>query len=386
MNYFKNICLALFLVGSVISCTEIYNPDISSDTQALVVEGLITNDSGPYTVKLSMAKPLPFDSVGVTSYTVRGATVTITDNNNKTYSLSEYVSGTYITSANFQAKIGDVYKLHIKTKSGNIYESNPEKLLPPQTYDSVRGFSIYENYVNSDNEVINVAGADVRLDLFSSCSASDSVPACRFSPLLILQYWYTYRDVDNDDNEILSYHWVNFGWKTYKLNSIENISEEKIPSINPSIQNHSICFIPYNVSSYALYLPSSTPILIYYLKVNQYTLNHDSYRFYKSANNQLSASGKLFDPISSQLYSNMNCLNDASKIVVGLFEVSSVKKYAFALELKNSKKTVLVNSTEYLKIPETSFSQYKEWDLIGNPPDNDSAYIYIPLPDWWYHQ
>jgi hypothetical protein len=388
MNYFKNICLFALLILTFIQCTEIYNPDITSSTEALVVEGLITNDSGPYTVKLSIAKVLNFDSVDATTYTEKGATVTITDNQNRTYKLTESTAGTYVTSKTFKAEIGNTYKLHIKTKKGNTFESNSEKLLPPQTYDSIRGLSTYEDYVNSDNTVESIAGADIRMDFFNSYSSSDSVPACRFYPFIALQYRYSSWDKNELTDEVIGYyHWVNFGWATYKLNSIENITSEKIPSSSPTIKNHSICFVPFFAYNYALYLGTSSVSYVYYLKVHQYTMNHDSYLFYSSAINQLSASGKIFDPINSQLYTNMKCTNNSSKIVVGLFEVSSVKKHAFVITLKDSRKTVIVNSAEYLDISETGFYRYKVWDdPQSSPPKNDPDYIVIPLPDWWYHQ
>ena len=384
MNHFKNICLIVLLSVFFIRCTEIYTPNISSDTEALIVEGLISNEAGPFTIKLSMAKPLPFDSVGVTRFTVRYATLTITDNDNKRYALRESTPGNYITPLTFNTKIGNLYKLSIKTKDGNSYESNFEKLLPPLTYDSIRGIYSTEDYINENAELLSVEGADIRVDLFNSLSNSESVPSCRFSSNITTQYLYKYRDRDINGDEIMAYHWVVFGWRTYKLNSIENITEEKSASSNPLIKNHAIGFIPFDMSSYGLIIPP--PIIIYYLRVNQYTMNNDSYTFYKGANNQLSASGKIFDPITSQLHGNMKCVNDPSKNVLGLFEVSSVNDRAFLMVRSILYKKVSVTSAVIMDVAKINEFQYRIWDYPDEyAPKNDTTYIPIPFPSWWYH-
>lgn len=383
MNHFKNICLIVLLIIAFIRCTEVYNPNVSSDTKALIVEGLITDEAGPFTIKLFEAVPISFDSV-VDSKTVSGAKLIVTENENKTYVLTETTAGTYSTPSNFITKVGNSYKLHITTKDGNIYESNAEKLLSPQTYDSIRGIRATEDYLNGNNELQHAAGADILVNLFKSLS--DSVVSCRFNSKIVIQYLYTARDLDLNGKEITDWHWVCFGWSTYDLNSTENITEEKNATTNSLIQNHSIGFMPFATASYGFDTPYATSI-IYYLRVSQYTMNDDSYRFYKGANNQLSASGKIFDPITSQLYGNMKCVSNSSKIVLGLFEVSSVKQHGFIVRGSSSANDVFVTKTTPQDVPNSSYSQYKVWD--SNPiskPKNDSLYTPIPFPGWWYHQ
>ncbi|MCF8453714.1 MAG: DUF4249 domain-containing protein [Pedobacter sp.] len=375
------IALTFFLSGA---CTEIYHPEIDAEVEALVVEGLITNEPGPYLVKLTMAKPLPYDSASSDRFAVTGAKVWITDNERRSILLAEKSPGDYMTPNSFSAIVGNDYVLHIRTRAGVTYDSNSEKLLPPQTYDTARALYSYQNYVDKESELQEVAGADVRLDLFSNSDLAEEVHACRFAPTLFFQYWYTYRDRDINGNEIMTYHWNNFGWKTYKMNTTENITPEKDASASPTINNHPVCFIPSKAESFRLTLPPLT--ITNYLKVDQYTLNHDSYRFYKGANSQLSASGKLFDPINAQLYSNVRCSSDNSNIALGLFEVSSVSRHAFLININNRHKTAEVKSVSYMSTPPNNDFHYKVWDAPGDAPATDSDYIPIPLPSWWYHQ
>lgn len=375
--------ILVFFVLPFYQCTEVYYPEISSDTEALVVEGLITQEAGPYSIKLTMAKPLRFDSTGVNAYAVRLAKVTITENDKTRYTLIENSPGVYTTPANFRAIIGNYYKLTVQTKDGFSYVSNSEKLPPPQTVDSIKSETVTQNYVNAKMEEVAVRGAEVRADLFSAVSNDSDIPSCRFSSVLTYQYWWTYRDRDINGNEIMAYHWVNFGWKNYVLNSFDNITDEKKPSISPVIKNHSLCFIPYEPEAYNLMF--SDPKVIFYVRVNQFTLNHDSYRFYLSAKNQLSATGKLFDPINSQLYGNMRCDNNKDRIVLGLFEVSSVTQHSFVVELSNWKRTAKVRYADYVEIPKNNDFLFRDWDEMSAPPANDPTYIPIPLPGWWYH-
>jgi hypothetical protein len=383
MSYFKNICLIVLLGVSFIRCTEIYKPDISSDTQALIVEGLITDEAGPFTIKLSMAKPLQFDSVNSTTYAVRFATLTVTDNESKTYELKESTPGNYVMPETFKSKIGNIYKLQIKTKDGNSYESNPEKLLPPQTYDSIHGILSTQDYINSKNEVQHVEGVDIMVDLFKSLSTTDLVQSNRFKFNVIIQYLFITTEMDPDTGkESTNWHWFHVGWNTFSLNSMENITEERSGTSNSLIKNHSVGFMPFKASSYGLTM--SYPNIIHYLRVSHYTMNNDSYLFYKKANNQLSASGKIFDPITSQLYGNIKCVNDPSKKVLGLFEVSSVKQYGFLIGELLLNNLVSIYKVAALDVPQFGGFKYKVWDNIGSPP-KDPDYTIIPYPSWWYH-
>ncbi|MBV5281403.1 MAG: DUF4249 domain-containing protein [Paludibacter sp.] len=384
MIYLKKICFVVLLIITLIGCTEVYIPEVNNDTQALIVEGLITDGAGPFTIKLSMAKPLSFDSVGAAE-SVLDAKLVIMDNEDRVFILDEAGSGNYSTPTNFKPQIGNSYKLHIETTDGSIYESKVEKLLPPQSLDSIRGFYTTNNYLNANNELLNATGADICVDLFKSLSATASVPSCRFVSNVTVQYQYRITGTDEFNNPTNDWFWFYFGWDTFNLNGTENITDEKVASPNPVKQNHSIGFMPLTPANYGFSIPYES-LIVYYLRVNQYTMNSDSYRFYKDANTQLSANGKIFDPIASQLYGNMKCVNNSSKIVLGLFEVSSVKLHAFILRGSSYDQTVSVYKAPIVDVPSAMFNVYKIWAGIpSGKPQNDPYYTPIPFPGWWYH-
>jgi len=381
MIKFKIIYLGLLMLVAGIGCTEIYIPDISTNTQALIVEGLVTNGSGPFSIKLSLATPLNSIAVG-DSYMVMDAKLSIKDNENKTFELINQRNGYYITPNTFSTKTGNSYILHIETKDGSIYESNPQQLLPAQSYDSIRGIYTTKSYLNYSKDLTAVTGADIRMDLYKKAPTTNFVPSCRFFSTITLQYIYTYTETNPlTGAPITSWHWVLFGWKNFKLNSDENISEEKSITTNSSILNHSIGFMPFATSSYNFYTPPF-PSVSYYLRVDQYTMNDDAYRFYKGANDQLAATGKIFDPITSQLYGNMKCINNPAKIVLGLFEVSSVLQHGFTVRL--GYKSVSVTKALVMDVPYNDEFKYKVSDDPTSSPDSPD-YRIIPFPAWWYH-
>ena len=189
MIQLKNIFLIIMLAMVFSRCTEIYNPVINSNAEALIVEGLITNEAGPFTIKLTKAVPFPFDSVSI-SRDVTGAKVTVTDKYTSTTTFSDVGRGNYVLPASFKSKIGNSYKLHVETTDGNIYESGFETLLPPQNFDSIRGYYASQSYMDPDNNYKSTDGGDIRVDLFSSVPKSAAPPLCRFNANVTVQYTY----------------------------------------------------------------------------------------------------------------------------------------------------------------------------------------------------
>ena len=378
MIHLKNSFLALLIILIFSRCSEVYNPKIDSNADALIVEGLITDGEGPFSIKLTKAVLFSSDSTSEINY-VTGAKLTVNDNENNSVDLIDAGLGTYTLPTGFKAKIGNSYKLHILTTDGNIFESNDQKLLSPQSYDSIHASYGTQGYLDKNNVYKKVGGAIIEEDLFQNISNLDSVPVCRFNSVITLQYIFPLYTPS-----ITDWHWIYFGWESFQLNSIENITDEKSLSSNSILKNHSLGFMPFDALSYGYVMPLNSDVY-YYLRINQYTMNHDSYLFYKGANKQLAATGKIFDPVTAQLYGNLKCVNNPTKTVLGLFEVSSVTQQAFVVTLVVSDKSVKITKVPYIFVPGTTEKEYKVWD--GNPllKPKDPSYDYIPMPDWWYH-
>ncbi|OON70551.1 DUF4249 domain-containing protein [Hymenobacter sp. CRA2] len=125
-------CFPLFLtllaagLGLLSSCTDVVPVDLPEPEPQLAVEGNITDQPGPYTIRLTKTgayfteQELP---------AVRGAELTLTDNEGTTETLRETAPGVYQTSR-IQGKIGNQYTLTIKTEGEEYRAATEIKRVP----------------------------------------------------------------------------------------------------------------------------------------------------------------------------------------------------------------------------------------------------------------
>jgi len=359
----------------IVGCTELYVPNVGTDQEALVVEGLITNGSGPFFVKLT--KALPYNSVlAAKSAYVSDALLSITDSEGQSFDLTYHAGGIYWLPSTFIAVTGRSYILHIVTSDGDTYESDAQKLLMPIKIDTLYSKSVTKNYLNDDGILIPVLGYEVRANLFHAVSSDNPMPLCRFESDVVVQYQYTFIEIDRQTMMPKDWSWFVFGWNTFDLDETSNITEERSTSSKAEIKDHYLCFIPKQTAIYGIStFPDAS--MIYYYRLKQYTINDDTYRFYEEANKQLAASGKIFDPIASQLYGNMHCTSNPTKKALGLFEVSSVTPASYLVR----RSTIPV---PYISsIPSRGETRYKFYPDAR--PTNDSEFVAKPYPYWWSH-
>ena len=321
---FLIVTLILFIAG----CKKVYNPEINTNLEILVVEGLITDSNGPNTIKLS--KTAPFGSE-TNKKMVSGAKLQVKNNHDQTYFLTETSYGIYSLPSNFKPVTGDSYALFIQTKNGDRYMSNPQKLLPTPSFDSIHGFVsnkayLYENqHLDQVQKVIN--GAYVLLNFQNDNSGL--VPKNRFKNQILLEWWGFSQ----------KYKLFGYCWNTVFLDLDENITGPAQTVNGTETENHSLCFLPRDQVYYDL-TDSLDKLYNLVLTVQQYNLNDDSYEFYKGANVQLDSDGKIFDPIASQLYGNIKCISDPQKLAFGLFEVSSTQSKTYLIKMDPNSNTV----------------------------------------------
>lgn len=133
----KNSILIFFLMICVDSCVEVFEyPDTTYANADVVVDGVITNEPGPYTVKLSRTV-----QVGSTVGAVRisNAKVTVFSNTGESEVLPETnLPGTYKTHpSGIRGEVGSEYWVKIELPDGRIVESLPDKLNPVGNIDSL---------------------------------------------------------------------------------------------------------------------------------------------------------------------------------------------------------------------------------------------------------
>ncbi len=115
-KYFSHSLFAFVLVFS--SCTKVIDIDLNSKDPQIVIEGNVTDQAGPYTVRITQS--VNFSATN-TFPEVTGASVTIADNASNSELLTEVSPGVYQTNT-LQGVPGRTYTLTV-IANGKTYTS-----------------------------------------------------------------------------------------------------------------------------------------------------------------------------------------------------------------------------------------------------------------------
>ncbi|MDT3740907.1 MAG: DUF4249 domain-containing protein [Candidatus Kapabacteria bacterium] len=125
MNIIKKIFFLIAIAIMFNSCEEVINVELNNAAPQIVIEGVVTDRDGPYTIKISKTgnyfEPNVFPPV-------TGAVVVISDNTGNTDSLIETTAGSYQTTK-LKGVIGNTYNLTVNI-DGKEYKSFSTMLSP----------------------------------------------------------------------------------------------------------------------------------------------------------------------------------------------------------------------------------------------------------------
>ncbi|QMW06148.1 DUF4249 domain-containing protein [Spirosoma foliorum] len=286
----------LLVLVLVISCVTEYQPDSISIPPALVVEGLITDQPGPYFVKLTRTADYSYKSLNLLE---TGATVIISDDlGNKETLIEQSPGGNYRTSS-IQGVAGRTYKLTIKTQNGEQYESETEqiKASPPigRLYYEYR----YQSGA-SDNGQAN--GWDVYVD-----SKDPETPGDFYR-----WEWAHYEFTNVCKLVYVTNHYEGIPccsdcWDITRcyINCINIMSDVNING--NSISRQFITRVPYTSGEK------------YYLEVTQQRLSKGIYEFFKAARQQVTNTGGLFDAAPGSIVGNIHSVSGSGAAAYGYF-------------------------------------------------------------------
>ncbi len=340
------------IILSLAACKQEYYPVIDRTMGALVVEGLVTNLKEPCKVKLTLTNA--YDTA-LTNEGILGANVLIKDDAGNSYKMLEepILKYYYSDPAAFATTVGRSYSLHIEMPGGDVYESAPQKLLEPATIDSIHGIITNKVYWYQDQlgTIIskNVYGAETFADIGYS---SDSVFQFRFDNTLMKCYSFMYMYTPEMRIAKVPFPigkscpgavcpYLMYCWKKFDLKTAVDLSSLTHNQAIKKIVNSPDCFFPFDTSYYPVVYVKDTcaldslqrygcsPLRIpggpegKVVETRLYALNQTAAVYYQELNKQLTAEGKLFDPIAVQLRGNVKCISNPSKVALGLFEVSA---------------------------------------------------------------
>ncbi len=277
------------------ACVDAYKPSIAPAPKDIVVEGLITNQAVPYTIKIGRLKNV----YGSFSDVVTGATVSVSDNDGNVFAFLEKIKGVYESDPNvFTGIIGKIYTLKIVTKEGNIYQSSAEKLNDNPAIESItntykdatsgnEGFYVYLSFKDLPEEGNFYRWESTLYSIKPRCG--DINPCC--DPC-----WDVYKKPDN----IIISSDENYNGK---LNS-----------------NQEIFVVPYSSRSTA------------FINIVQYSTSASTYQFWKQLRKQISSVGSIFDPTPATIAGNIENINNKDEKVYGLFSAASISITPYSIK------------------------------------------------------
>lgn len=305
----KKISLFLLILLVVTACIDEFWPDISDYDNIMVVDGTLTNDPGPYTVRLSMTSDV--DNPGYIPFT--GCSVTIEDDSGNTESLTETEPGTYITSADgFRGLIGRKYRIRIYTPVGKTYSSPFQELLAPVGIDSVYAEVEYHETADSYHDL---AGLQFFVDTYRAETDSNfylwklvetyEFHSDFFIDYLFMGYWKQFNDRDS----------VHTCWTTQ--NVFEFFTAHTLNLTDPILIRYPLHYV--DTETRRLQIK-------YSLFVQQFTIGADAYSFFDQIRNLMVDAGKLYTKQPYPITGNVTNNDDPGEPVLGYFLVGGIDK------------------------------------------------------------
>lgn len=282
--------LILFLINS---CIAEYIPVTDEPAELLNVEGLITDQPGINTIKVSktisiwtrhIAKPL------------KGCKVSISDDLGQIFNLKEINNGIYITDSSvFRGRVGRTYTLHIETTTDEVnysYNSFPVEMKPVPPVDK-----IYYEKIQSESGPYPVEGCRIYID------THDPSGICRFFRWEYAETW-EFRIPYNVPNKIC---WISNNSSAIYIKNASHMPESRI-----------VRFPVLTITD-----PVDRLSEKYSLLVSQYSMNDDEYLYWERLNNTLEQVGGLYDQVPAIIPNNIYCVEDPDRKILGYFSVSA---------------------------------------------------------------
>jgi hypothetical protein len=351
-NILPKIEMLLFLFAST-ACREIYEPVLENGEHILIIEALMTDAVEEYFVKLSYTSPFNSPDTG---NPLSGASVWVTDysdNSIQTYTESKAGYYSFLPDLTSKGINGHTYTLHIKTPEGELYESSPEMLNAPVRVDSVYGFI--------KNRVVLTATSDngsVSYQTQPYIDIAADIRTISTSNVRLKSDWL-FEMIDHHDEVLGQPPPPTYRWTFYKDSPIclSDVTGSQIKKNQ---------FAGSLLIGYLRLLYSKYHLNYVILSMNFYNLNDDSFIAYSAMQDQLEANDALFDPVATQIGSNISCITNPEKTVIGLFEASSHIQVLYFVSQSGQNAPYIVSA----RLPHIL------------PPTDEGVSEGIP-PDWW---
>ncbi len=350
MQLLKLLFAVTILSVTTQCCIKQVNVDLRNAPRILVVEGNITTDAIPYTVKLTYSGPIVYSDTIPDEYLEKEATVSIADDLGNATPLVYTSQGVYATTdADYIGKTGRTYSVTVVLKDGKKYISVPEKIPA-----AVPVSNINVTFVN-------------QFDMYTPTYLNVAV------------------DVKDPVNEENYYRWTFYSYSGRQTKGVscginciknefcyqKNIDKEVRILSDADINGNEIrdqivgrCYI-------YTYLNAFTDI-------SQISLTREAYQFWKSYQDQQTRTGGILDPLPASIRGNVHNAENTNDFALGYFAASSVT-HRKVIIVPYSITSYLLQISAQQFIPDNYVSCFDYFpNALSYPADRQ----YPPPPGW----
>jgi len=345
----KRLIYLSWLLVFFSSCEEYYTPAIDKIDGQLVVDALITNDVTKNYVHLTRTRDFYSN---LPNAPVLGAKIELIDGNG-----TKVESGNETIPGNFTFRtipvVGKSYKLRILIGQ-DLFESEVVTMPPVPTISNFYTGDKVQRVYRTDSYGVPIAFDIQGREIYIDAPATNALSHYRFYTRSIIEWSYTPAAEGPPPP-------TRFGWKSFYEKARFNLAgPKKFSAATAKIEQHPLLMLSYNAQDYLHFdsLTSNGWILI----IDQYGTSAGSFDYHEELNKQFAADGNLFDPIQTQIYGNITCKTDPSKIVFGYFDLNSYRQMRYYMNLFGPDSPVIIRKLfRYPIIPD-------EGETRGYPP------------------
>ena len=296
MRSVKKIFVIIVSTLTCHSCIKQVDVPLRNEKPVLVVEGAVTTDTVPYTVKLTYSGKLSYSDAIPEEFLEKDAIVTIADDEGNITQLEYTVQGVYeTTDPNYIGKVGRSYSVTVLLKDGQKYISTPEKIKPPV---SISGINV--SFVNK---------FDMFLPTYMNVAVNAKDPAAEEN-----YYRWTFNGYIGRQTKGVGcgFGCIKFEYCYQKIieNEVRILSDASINGKDIINQTVGRCYI------YNYFNP--------FIDIAQLSMTREAYQFWKLYQDQTARTGGILDPLPAAIKGNVYNAANTADFALGYFSASSV--------------------------------------------------------------
>jgi len=316
----------------------------------LVIDGMITDEPGPYVVKVSTA--FDIDSKINFRSDAEVQEMSIIDELGNVEPLTLVRPGEYRTvNDGFRGVVGRAYQLRVVHQDGSVFESDLDRLADNGTIDSLW----YQFEEKIDPRTFQSRYA---FDFYFDARRGE-----RANKFFVWKFNGTYRvdthpEMDSREGQKCEppdcegCNWCNLVWKCTGLRNVGTAKNPVFKRVGPctccdcwyTIYNEVPVISDARFSSdqrvngvFIASVPVSDFIFRHkvYAQVRQLGVSETGWRYYKAIRDQKEAVDNLFQPVSGRITGNFRRVSGTAQVPVGLFMAASVQTKTIVLDKKS---------------------------------------------------